>query len=293
MGIEVLPPCVLNSEKKFSVQNGKIRYGLMGIKNVGGTVDFILEARESGATIDSMLSFLKALDLEKVSKKTVESLINAGAFDCFDPNRAKHLAVYEMMIDRIKEEKKKTVAEQTALWDLNPDVMEAANIDIQLPDVEDLPKHQRLSQEKERLGIYLSGHPLDDNKWIIERLAAGEKTFITTEEFTNPEEDTDIRDNMSVCIVGIIDHIRTLVTKKGDMMAFVGVEDLYGSTEVVVFSECYAKSKDCIAEDAVVVVRGKLNFKEDEAPKIIASKITPISIAEEYYSSKAERASGE
>jgi DNA polymerase-3 subunit alpha len=290
MGIEVLPPCVLNSEKKFSVKDGKIRFGLMGIKHVGVMVDYILETRESGAEIDSMLSFLKAADLDKVNKKAVESLIKAGAFDCFDPNRAKHMAVFELMIDRIKEEKKKTSSEQTALWDLNPDAMKAANMDIALPDVEDLPQQQKLNQEKDMLGIYLSGHPLDDSREIIDRLMADEKTFVTTEQFMHAEENAGIRDNMSVCVVGVIDHVRTLITKKNDMMAFVNIEDLYGSAEIVVFSDCYAKSAGNIAEDAVVVVRGKLNFKEDEAPKIIASKITPISVVEAYYTNRTASA---
>jgi DNA polymerase-3 subunit alpha len=286
MGIEVLPPCVMKSEKKFSVEDGKIRFGLMGIKHVGSAVDYILDARNSGTEIDSMMSFLKAVDLDKVNKKAVESLIKAGAFDCFESNRAKHIAVFEQMIDRIKDEKKKTVSEQTALWDMNPDLMAAANADIELPDVMDWPKQQKLTQEKDMLGIYLSGHPLDDNVPIIKRLEENEKSFKTTEQISHPEENPDIRDNMSVCVVGIIDRIRTLVTKKNELMAFVGIEDLYGGAEVIAFSDCYAKSADSIAEDAVVVVRGKLNFKEDEAPKIIASKITPISVAEEYYMRK-------
>ncbi|MDR1027824.1 MAG: hypothetical protein LBL63_00210 [Clostridiales Family XIII bacterium] len=96
---------------------------------------------------------------------------------------------------------------------------------------------------------------------------------------------------MSVCVVGIIDHVRTLITKRNDMMAFVNIEDLYGNTEVIVFSDCYAKSADNIETDSVVVVRGRLNFKEDEAPKIIATKITPISVVEDYYMKKDAGAS--
>jgi DNA polymerase-3 subunit alpha len=291
MGIEILPPCVVKSGKKFSVEDGKIRYGLMGIKHVGATVDYILESQKHGAEIDSMLAFLKAIDLEKVNKRAVESLIKAGAFDCFDPNRAKHMAVYDQMIVRIKEEKRKTVAEQTAIWDMNPDVMAAARTDIVLPDTEDWPKHQKLNYEKEMLGIYLSGHPLDDNRRIIERLAESEQSFTTTERISHPDENPDVTDNMSVCVVGIIDHVRTLITKRNDMMAFVNIEDLYGNTEVIVFSDCYAKSADNIETDSVVVVRGRLNFKEDEAPKIIATKITPISVVEDYYMKKDAGAS--
>ncbi|MDR0356924.1 MAG: DNA polymerase III subunit alpha, partial [Clostridiales Family XIII bacterium] len=290
MGIEVLPPCVMNSERKFSVKDGKIRYGLMGIKHVGISVDYILAARDSG-NVDSMLSFLKALDLDKVSKKTVESLIQAGAFDCFDPNRAKHMAVFEQMIDRIKEERRKTVTEQTAIWDMNPEVMAAATTDIELPDVEDFPKQQKLNQEKDKLGIYLSGHPLDESAEIIDRLAADEKTFMTADRIAHPENDKGIRDNMPVCIVGVIDRIQTHITKKNEMMAFINIEDLFGGADVVVFPDCYVKNASSIEEDSIVVVRGRLNFKEDEEPKVIALKITPISAAEEYYARKDRTAS--
>ncbi|MDR1952909.1 MAG: DNA polymerase III subunit alpha [Clostridiales Family XIII bacterium] len=286
MNIDVLPPCIMNSGKKFTVKDGKIRVGLMGVKNVGISVECILAARESNPRMDSLLDFLQAVDLDKVNRKTVESLIKSGALDCFDPNRAKHLAVLDQMLNHIKEIKKRTVAEQTTIWEMNPDVMTSSGLEIDLPDVEDFPKRHKLNQEKDVVGIYLSGHPLDESKKIIERLAADERTFRTADQFANPEDYPDIADNMSVCVVGVLGRVRTLITKRNETMAFVTIEDLYGSVEVIVFSDCYKKSAPIVEEDRIVVVRGRLNFKEDEAPKIVASKISPISVVEDYYMKK-------
>jgi DNA polymerase-3 subunit alpha len=190
------------------------------------------------------------------------------------------------MLNQIKEIKKKTVAEQTTIWEMNPEAMTSASLTVDLPDVEDFPKRQKLNQEKDVVGIYLSGHPLDENTEIIKRLAADEKSFRTTEQFSNPEDHPDIVDNMSVCVIGVLGRARTLITKRNDTMAFVTIEDLYGSVEVIVFSECYKKYSEFIEEDRIVVVRGRLNFKEDESPKIAASKISPISVVEDYYMKK-------
>ncbi|MDR0852287.1 MAG: DNA polymerase III subunit alpha [Clostridiales Family XIII bacterium] len=289
MGIEVLPPDVLESERYFSARDGKIRFGLQGIKNVGSAADAIIAARETDGKMDSLLSFLKSVDLENVNKKAVESLIKAGAFDRFEPNRARHLAVYEIMLDRIRDGKKNVNAEQTSFFDLNANVMQAADINVPLPDVPDMPKQQKLNWEKELIGIYVSGHPLDESMTVIGRLAQSEKTYTTTEKLIHSEDYPDVRDNMPACIAGVITRVRTLLTKKNEMMAFIQVEDLFGAIEVIVFSDCYSKSMACIEEDNVVVVRGKLNFKEEEAPKIIASKLTPISVVETYYKTIDER----
>ncbi|MDR3072783.1 MAG: DNA polymerase III subunit alpha [Clostridiales Family XIII bacterium] len=293
MGIQVLPPCVMESDRDFRAVNGAIRFGLLGIKHVGAAAEPIIDMREKNPQMGTLLEFLKAVDLERVNKKATESLIKAGAFDCFDKNRAKHLAVFEIMIDRIRDGQKHVNAAQTSIFDFAPDVMKDTGIHVPLPDIPDFSKMQRLAYEREYVGIYLSGHPLDDHKWAIDRLASSEKTFLNAEQIVGRVDEAEeeaaasnnpvVRDDMPVCFVGIIDSIRTLITKRNDTMAFLGIGDSYGRVEVIAFADCYQKSAEFIERDNIVIVRGRISLKEGEDPKIIAGKITPISVAEAYF----------
>ena len=283
MDIDILPPDVLESERNFSVKNGAIRFGLMGVKNVGNAASAIIEAREGNNDIDSLLSFLQAVNLESVNKKAVESLIKAGAFDRFEENRAKHLAVFENMMDLIRGEKKRVSENQLSLFDLNTDAMEQAEISIDLPDVPELSRRERLEYEKLMIGIYISGHPLDDYKDVLDNIALDDPTYITTDQLVN--DNLKIRDGMSVCVVGIISSLRTLIRPNGNM-AFINIEDYYGSREGLVFGKVYEESKPLLIEGSTIILRGVLSFKEEEDPKIRAKKITSIEVAKEYYAKK-------
>ncbi|MDR0817421.1 MAG: DNA polymerase III subunit alpha, partial [Clostridiales Family XIII bacterium] len=199
MGIEVLPPDVMESELKFSAMDGKIRFGLLGIKSVGenAVLEIIRvreEAHKKGKDIDSLQSLLKAVDLGTVGKKAVENLINAGAFDRFEPNRAKYMAVHEVLINQLRKADSRVNENQLDLFGMNPDVMEAAEIDMELPDVQDFPKQERLNREKAVLGVYLSGHPLDEYKDTIGYIAKEERSFITTESFIVDDGDESAAD---------------------------------------------------------------------------------------------------
>jgi DNA polymerase-3 subunit alpha len=307
MGIEVLPPDILKSDLKFTVQDGSIRFGLLGVKGVGaGAIEAIVEAREEavakGRPIDGLHSFLRAVDLDRVNKKAVESLINAGAFDGFEPNRAKYMAVFEILMDSIRKSGKSQIDGQISLSDLLQDEGESTEIDIPIPDVQDFPKHERLNREKEVLGIYLSGHPLDEYRDVVEFIAKEEMNFITTERFVVQEEETggedeqgmqsehdkedELQDNMPVCFVGVVTAKRTQFTKKGDLYAIVTLEDLYGSADVFVWPEPYERCAESTEPDCIVVVRGRLSMREGEAPKIMASKVTPIDVAASYFERK-------
>jgi DNA polymerase-3 subunit alpha len=298
MGIDVLPPNVKASRRYFHAVGGSVLYGLQGIKHIGSATDAIIAAREKAPEMDRLLDFLKAVDMERVNKKAVESLIKSGALDIFEPNRAKHMAVFESMIDRIKDDRKHINMGQTSLFDMDPDIMKEADINISLPEVEDFSNKQKLNWEKEYVGIYLSGHPLDDHKWVIDCLEQRESTFCTTDTLSTSIDDSEINaevmahpvnDGAQVCVAGVIDGVRTLITRKNDTMAFLQVEDIYGTVEVIVFADCYEKSSEFINEDSVVVVRGKISLKEGEDPKIVASKITPIDIAEQYFRHRDEK----
>jgi DNA polymerase-3 subunit alpha len=211
----------------------------------------------------------------------VESLIRAGALDCLDPNRARHMAVYGKLIESAQNEARRKIAGQISMFQMNEGAMKEAAYRDRLPQVEDFGKAARMAMEKEVLGMYLTGHPLADNKHIIDRISN-----VTSDEITHFQDHPRIRDNMEVLMVAIINRKKTQITKTGKMMAFIDVEDLLGEVETLVFPNVYDRCAAAINEDAVVVIRGRLNFKEEETPKIIADKITPVSVAEEYYRKK-------
>jgi DNA polymerase-3 subunit alpha len=279
MGIEVLPPDVNESEKNFSVKDGKIRFGLLGVKNVGeGAIEAIIKARTEKGAPKTVFEFINNISIYEINRKAVESLILAGAMDCLNTNRAAHIAVYEKLIESAQNGARKTVEGQLSLFQLNGAEMRSVTESEKLPLVEDFSKSERMAREKEMLGIYLTGHPLSERRIIIDKVST-----VTTDEIIHFRDNPNVRDNMETLMVVIISRKKTQITKSGKIMAFLDIEDLVGGVEVIVFPNVYEKYAAVIAEDAIVVLRGKLNFKDEETPKIIAQKITPISVAEEFY----------
>ncbi|MDR2771828.1 MAG: DNA polymerase III subunit alpha [Clostridiales Family XIII bacterium] len=282
MNIEVLPPDINESEKKFSVKDGKIRFGLLGVKNVGeGAIDAIIKAREERGAPKSIFEFISNVNIAEINRKAVESLILAGALDSLDPNRAAHIAVYEKLMDSAQNSARKTAPGQLSLFQLNDAEMRSAADSEKLPLVEDFSKPERMAREKEMLGIYLTGHPLSDRSFIIDRVSN-----ITTDEIAHFRDNRDLRDNMETLMVVIINRKKTQITKSGKLMAFLEIEDLFGGAEVIVFPKTYEKYAQAVFEDSVVVLRGRLDFKDEDTPKIIAEKITPVDVAEEFYRRK-------
>lgn len=277
MGIEVLPPSVTESNKKFTVVDGKIRFGLLGVKNVGeGAIDAIIKARTEKGVPKEIFSFINGLEISEVNKKAVESLIKAGALDGFSTNRAAHLAVYESLMESAQNSAKKNIAGQLSLFQISSEEMNSGSTRSQLPKVDNFDKRTLLAMEKEMLGVYISDHPLNE---YVKRM--NELISVTSEDLShaadeeNSHEDA-ISDGMTVTMAGMITGKKTLVTKNNKMMAFVDIEDLYGSVEVVVFPNVYDKYREQIEEDNVVVIRGRLNFKEEEMPKLLADSIVNI-----------------
>ena len=277
MGIDVLPPSVTESNKKFTVVDGKIRFGLLGVKNVGeGAIDAIVKARTEKGVPDDIFSFINGLEISEVNKKAVESLIKAGALDCFDTNRAAHLAVYESLMESAQNSARRNIAGQLSLFQLSSEEMNAGSTRTQLPKVENFDKKTLLAMEKEMLGVYISDHPLNEYRKRMEQLVS-----VTTDDLAHVadsenQQNSAIADGMTVTMAGMVTGKKNLVTKNSKMMAFVDIEDLYGSMEVVVFPNVYEKYREQIEEDNVVVIRGKLNFKEDEMPKLLADSIVNI-----------------
>lgn len=279
MGIEVLPPDVNRSQKKFSVRDGKIRFGLLGVKNVGeGAIDAIIEAREEKGQPKDIFQMVENIDIHKVNKKALESLIKAGALDCFSENRAAHMAVYERILEAAQSNARNNLDGQMSLFQTNADTMEKGGSINALPDVENFSKEILTSQEKEMLGVYITEHPLKEFEGLIRKM-----TSVSSQELSEAqdaeeqgEEHSYIRDGMHAVMAGIITAKKTLVTKNGKMMAFVDLEDLYGTVEAIVFPNVYEKFGSLIKDDAVISISGTINFKEGEVPKILAEKVSDL-----------------
>lgn len=279
MGIDVLPPSINESQKKFSVVDGKIRFGLLGVKNVGeGAIDAIIQARTEKGLPETLGQFIGNLEISQVNKKAVESLIKAGATDCLEGNRAAHMACFETLIESAQNTSKKNIEGQISLFQIASDEMKGSGLDMRLPDVAEFGKDVKLALEKEMLGIYVTDHPLNDYADDMKRIVSvtSDQLHHAAENTENAEDAENIRDGEAVIMAGMIDSKKTLITKNSKMMAFLQLEDLYGVTEVVVFPNVYERCASSIEVDKVVAVKGTLNFKEEEAPKVLADEILTL-----------------
>ena len=285
-GLDVLPPDILRSERKFSVEDGKIRMGLRSVKNCGdGAIEAIVALREAGIPIRDMRDFMDNIDASAVNSKAAESLIYAGAMDGIQPNRAEALRKYKIYSEQRRKTQGRIMEGQGSLFDLiaadtrGPEVAEGPDFDIKT----------RLQLEKEVLGIYLSGHPLDDYREIIDCVKRNARGFLTSEQLNHPEDFPERPEGSDTVLVGQITHAKVFTTKKtGKTMAKILVEDLVGTADVLIFERVYEKTAEgVVTEGAIVVVRGKAEQRADEMPLLIASKVTPIEVVEEFYERRA------
>lgn len=267
MGIQTLPPDVNMSEKRFSAEDGKIRYGLLGVKHVGeGMADEIFRARKENKP-GNFFDFIDGLDIHRVNRTALECLVKAGAMDCFEGNRAQKLAVLGELLDSAQSEAKSNLDGQLSLFTMTG-MEDAVRIDRHLPAVNEFDRKDLLAMEKEMLGIYLKDHPLNEYAGRIKDIVD-----MDTGRLSDCKEDPDIRHGQSVTMAGLITAVKKMTTKKGQMMAFVTLEDLYGSVEVVVFPKTFELDRRNIDVDNVVVLRGKLDLKDEGEPKLLADRI--------------------
>jgi DNA polymerase-3 subunit alpha len=268
LNIAVLPPDVLKSEAIFTVEGDAIRFGLMAVKNVGkGLIDSLISARSSKIP-ESFQGFLEGIEPRELNKRAIESLIKAGACDVFGMARSRLLIVYERMIDGVLNERRRTVAGQISLFN-HGDLMPSKESDYEIPAREEFSVPIRLAFEKEMLGIYLSGHPLDAYKKWIDSI----QTLNIAELLDETGQVDETRDGESHMLCGMIARINEKVTKSQKFMAFITLEDLYDSIEVIVFPRVYERFQHLLKQEQVVVAMGTLQLKEDEAPKLMANKI--------------------
>ena len=269
MGIKLLPPDINEGESGFSVKNNSIVYGLSAIKSIGKSViDTIVEERELNGKYTSLKNFIERLSGKEVNKRTVENFIKAGAFDSLDGNRRQLMTVYSRIIDSVNEEKKKSITGQMSLFDLVSDE-DKADYEIRMPDLEEYSKEEKLAFEKEVLGVYVSGHPLEqyEDKWR-KNVKSFTKDFITDEE-----GNTIAKDNTTTIVGGMIDTITLKTTRTGKTMAFITLEDLYGVMEILIFPNVLERYRYMLKENEKIFVKGKVSIGDDEQGKLICDQI--------------------
>lgn len=274
MGIKILPPDINEGESGFSAKGDSIRYGLTAIKNVGkAIIDNIVSERESHGQYKDLEDFITRTASLGVNKRAIENFIKAGAFDSFGATRKQMMMVYIQIIDSVNQEKKDAMAGQISLFDF-ADEEDKQTYKVQMPDVGEYDSDQKLEFEKEVIGIYASGHPLQDmeEKW---------RRVITnmTIDFGVPEEGEvpKVRDKSQVKVGGIVTAITRKFTRKGDQMAFLTLEDLVGTVEVVVFPRQFNRYREQIVEGKKIFVKGEANVEENAAGKVVANEITEFS----------------
>lgn len=276
MGIDVLPPDINESSVNFSVSGNKIRFGLAAIKNVGkGAIYSIISDRKDNGPFRGFTDFCERVSLSDVNKRTVESLIKAGAFDSFNLKRSQLLNVYEKVIDSIINNKRRNLDGQISLFTI--DTKDNLNNKDDFPDIKEFDKKYLLSMEKEMLGLYISGHPLDDYIQELNLLTNTQiSDIVTIEEEEGIISQSKFQDGQKVIVGGIISQINIKSTKKNDIMAFIKVEDIFASIEVLIFPKVYQKYSKMLLEDSMVIIKGRISIREDEQPKIIAEDIEPL-----------------
>ena len=273
MGIPILSPDINEGVSGFSVSGDSIRYGLSAIKSIGrNVVESIERERAVGGPFVSLDDFISRMSGKEINKKTVENFIKSGALDSLPGNRRQKLAAVPEMMEQKSRERKNSLAGQMSLFDfVEEDAKEEFR--ISMPDLPEFPKEEKLALEKEVLGIYITGHPLEEYEegWK-KNITAMTTDFLVDEE----TDEANVSDGQMVTIGGMISDKTVKITKTGKNMAFITLEDLVGSVEVLVFPKDYEANRDLLMEDAKVFVRGRVSLGDEPAGKLICEKIIPF-----------------
>jgi DNA polymerase-3 subunit alpha len=273
MGIEILPPDINEGDAVFTVSNGAIRYALSAIKGIGKPViDAIVVEREENGPFLSLKDFATRLSGKEVNKRTIESFIKAGVFSNLHSNRRQLMMCYIQILDSIAADKKKSLTGQMTLFDFAGEE-EKQEYELSLPDVSEYSKEQLLAFEKEVLGIYVSGHPLEayENR-IKKNVTVNSNDFAIDEETDKPK----VLDGSVEMIGGMITTKTIKTTRNNSMMAFIMLEDLFGVVEVIIFPKDYEKFKAMLEPDNKIFIRGKVTVEEEKAAKLICQDMIPF-----------------
>jgi DNA polymerase-3 subunit alpha len=276
-GINVLPPDVNESDKDFTVVKGDIRFGLAAVKNVGGAaIDSIIEVRDADGVYKSLGDFCNRVDSRKVNKRVIESLIKAGAYDTMGGKRSQLMTILDQAMDQAQASQRDRESGQISLFSIMDGEAQNKSVDIPMPDMEEWEDRMRLAFEKETVGVYLNGHPLDS--YAQELKDATECAIIDLH---------DKADGSAGRVGGLIKMLKHHKSKKGDAMAFITLEDVTGEVEVVVFPSTYAVCSHVLDSEDPVVLQGKIQKEEEGGVKILAEEVLTLAEALDSYTESA------
>ena len=272
MGIPILPPDINEGYSGFSVSGNGIRYGLSAIKSVGrAVVDVIIAERENGGLFKSLDDFVSRMSNKEVNKRTLESFIKSGALDTLPGTRKQKLIVSGDLLESKAREKKTVMEGQLSFFDLAPEE-EKDNFQITFPNVGEYDKQTLLAFEKETIGIYVSGHPMEEYREVWEKNVTAKTSDFVVDE----DGKTVVEDNSNVVIGGMITSKKVKTTKTNQLMAFITIEDLVGTVEVLVFPKIYEKNRPAFTEENKVFVRGRASIGDDPVGKLICEEVIPF-----------------
>ncbi|WBW99736.1 DNA polymerase III subunit alpha [Oceanirhabdus sp. W0125-5] len=283
-GIQLLAPDINESEYKFTSKDKKIRFGLGALKNVGenAIMDIVYSRKDKGNFKDFM-DFCNKVRFNHLNKRAVESLIKGGAFDTLECKRSQLMAVYERVIDGIQNDKKRNIEGQISLFEISSTkVQTEAFNSLKLPDIQEFRKKHLLAMEKEVTGLYISGHPLEEYEGSINNMTSKRISDIVAEHEIMDEDTNeimiryDVNENERVIIGGIISEVSKKVTKRNDLMAFIKIQDVYDEIEGIIFPKTLREYEEKIYEDNIVIIKGRINIREEEKPKLICENIRVI-----------------
>ena len=269
MGIPVLPPDLNHSEDHFTVEGEAIRFGLGAVKNVGrGLIRSMAKKRAEGGPFKSLEDFLERMGEGELNKRAVENFIKCGAADCFGHHRSELLAVYDALMESVASSRKKNLEGQMGLFAMLDEDDAAAKVPI--PKMKELSKTELLSMEKETMGIYISGHPMDDYRPYLRNTHVVPIGKLMDEE-------SDFRDDQIISVAGIVQNVKMKTTRNNSMMAYVTVEDDTASIEMLAFSNVLGQFGGYLREGGAVVITGRLSLRDDKEPQIVINRARPIS----------------
>lgn len=272
MGIPILPPDINEGYSGFSVSGNGIRYGLSAIKSVGrAVVDVIIAERENGGLFKSLDDFVSRMSNKEVNKRTLESFIKSGALDTLPGTRKQKLIVSGDLLESKAREKKTVMEGQLSFFDIATEE-EKDNFQITFPNVGEYDKQTLLAFEKETIGIYVSGHPMEEYRELWEKNVTAKTSDFVVDE----DGKTVVEDNSNVVIGGMITSKKVKTTKTNQLMAFITIEDLVGTVEVLVFPKIYEKNRPSFTEENKVFVRGRASIGDDPVGKLICEEVIPF-----------------
>lgn len=273
LGFQVLPPSVNESEEKFTVVGDNVRFGLLAIKNLGsGIIQVIIKEREENGPYGSFNEFCRRCYGKDLNKRALESLIKSGACDCFELNRNQMLLMIDEVLLSLENDKKSKIEGQIGLFDLGSALAKA--VEIAAPDVPEMPQKEKLQNEKLTTGLYMSGHPMAEYTKLSQALGSAKTAEITSSSLDTP--DSPYHDGDRIRLLCILATVRKKITKNNTTMAFLSIEDIYGSIEVLVFPKTFDKYGKFFIEDEIVLLSGRVSLRDDEVPKLLCEEVVPL-----------------